>query len=252
MFSGYITSATKKAHHAYQRARMRFPLRPQKRGPHTRVETLFRQAQEYMPKPTREESRARRPWISAGTWRLIDERPALQKVRNHERARVRQLSRQIDQSFKADRKQRVAEAGSAIESELDGGNLQEAWNIAKALYRQAGDRPHKPSRQDLNSITDERRTLYREIPLPAESIPILVQPADVPDGPPTEEEVASAVRRMPKGKVPGPSGMSVDHFKSWLALAEDDEQPDRKAWEVLVTLVQQVFETGLLGSKPRG
>jgi hypothetical protein len=231
---------------AYVRARKRFPLQPPIGGPMTRADALFRALKLHITPPTRVERRARRAWISARTWNLVDQRSAVQKVVDHERASVRRLSRQIQQSFRTDRKERVARAGEAIETALTAGALQESWRLMQAWYREASDRPQRPSRGDLDAVTLERQDLYLREPPPGDPIPVLVGHFNISDAVPSEEEIAAAVRRLPRGKAPGPSAMRVDHFKEWYAAAIREEQPDCTRWDALVTLVQHCYTTGNL------
>ena len=172
----------------------------------------------------------------------MDEQTAMRRVPTHDRASARRLDCQVATAFKADRKARTAEAGAAS---LGEGKAKEAWGKLQAWYKHAGDRPQKPSRQDLRAVTEEYRALYtKDHPPLGEVIPVLAGPCHVLDEIPNEEEIATAVRRLRAGEAPGPSGMKTDHLKSWLAMAEREEQPDRTTWVELVTLVQHVYVTG--------
>jgi hypothetical protein len=116
----------------------------------------------------------------------------------------------------------------------------------QAWYREASDRPQRPSRGDLDAVTLERRDLYsRELP-PGDPIPVLVQPFNISDALPSEAEIAAAVCRLLRGKAPGPSLMHVDHFKQWYAEAVREETPDCTRWEALVELVRHCYATGTL------
>jgi hypothetical protein len=155
------------------------------------------------------------------------------------------LDRQVATAFKADRKARTAEAGADVEASLGEGKAKEAWGRLQAWYKHAGDRPQKPSRQDLRAVTEEYQALFtKDHPPPGQAIPVLAGPFHVLDEIPNEEEIATAVRRLRAGKAPGPSGMRTDHLKRWLAMAKREEQPDRTTWVKLVTLVQHVYVTG--------
>ena len=103
-----LLSSNRRQHLAYQRARKRFPLQPPKGGPMTRADALFQALKLNITPPTRAERRARRAWISATTWNLVDQRSAMQKVVNNVRAEVWRLSRHIHQAFRVDRKARAA------------------------------------------------------------------------------------------------------------------------------------------------
>jgi hypothetical protein len=88
--------------------------------------------------------------------------------------------------------------------------------------------------------------LYTRTASPGELIPVEVAPFTVDDTCPTEEEIAAAVRRLRAHKAPGPSGMRTDHLKGWLAAATKEKRPDRTQWDVLVTLVGHMWQTGEL------
>ena len=81
-------------------------------------------------------------------------------------------------------------------------------------------------------------------------------PADTDDGPPSEDEVITAISCLKKGKSPGASGIRVEDIKRWYRNAnpqnEDDPHPteeDVTTWEELLTLVKLAFESGEM---PRG
>ena len=229
---------------AYVRARKRFPLQPPKGGTMTRADALFQALKLNITPPTHAEKRASRAWISAPTWNLVDQRSALQKVANHSRVEARRLSRSIHQSFRDDRKERAARAGADIEAALTAGKLQDSWKMMQAWYREASDRPQLPSRGDLAAVTLERQDLYSRRTPPGDPIPVLVEPFDVVDTVPSEEEIAAAVCRLPRGKAPGPSAMRIDHFKEWYTEAVREKEPVRTRWEALVEIVQYCYNTG--------
>jgi hypothetical protein len=106
---------------------------------------LFQSLTDAIPPPVPATKRAWRSWISAETWKMVDEHSALQRCPNHNRTEARRLHRRIQQALRADRKRRAAEAGEAIKASLTQRNYRGAWNRVKAWYRQAGDRPSKPS-----------------------------------------------------------------------------------------------------------
>jgi hypothetical protein len=102
--------------------------------------------------------------------------------------------------------------------------LQTAWDKLKVFYRKASDRPPKPSRIELGRVTAEYAALYaRKEDLPEETIPVLVAPVDIPDNPPTNEEITFAVRGLRNRRAPGPSGMSAEHLKAWLELSSSGQ-----------------------------
>ena len=63
---------------------------------------------------------------------------------------------------------------------------------------------------------------------------------------PVDDEIGLAVRRLRRGKAPGPSGLRADHFHAWYKEAHRRKDPDPTAWNTVVELVQEVYKTGSL------
>ena len=248
MVVGQLMSKPLGANRSYLRKRQRYPLPAPTVGPDSPlVDRLFQELKEAMPRPTRP-TRRRNAWISDATWRLIDQKSAMRRRHGvgYSPAALRRLSRRIASSLRADRKRRVEEAGAAVEDAMGANDHKGAWELARAWYRQAEDRPPKPSHQELATVSEEYANLYTESTPHGEPVPVIVAPFDVPDTVPNEAEIAEAVRRLRRGKAPGPSGLTADQLKDWLVAAEREENPDPKYWNILVQLVQQVFDTGEL------
>ena len=246
---GVVQSAPHREHRAYLRGRKRFPLQPPTGAAMSHSDTLFSALKSHVVKVKPAVRKAKDPWISEATWRTMDSLTSLRREEPTDRARIKLLHRQVRTSIKGDRKDRTARAGALIESLVDGGSLQEAWDEMKVFYREASDRPPKPSRIELGKVTAEYAALYtRQEDLPAETIPVLVAPVDIPDHPPTDDEIAFAVRGLRTRRAPGPSGMSADHLKAWLELATDPPEKtavrDCKAWEALCEFVRHIYATG--------
>jgi hypothetical protein len=167
-------------------------------------------------------------------------------MRNIDRTQVkaRELSQRVKAAFKVDRVRRASLAGEAIEAAVKSKDYTGAWGRLKAWYRQASDRPPKPTRRDLQAVTQERIDLYQARAPPGDPIPVHVMPFAIPDGPPTEAEISEAVIRLRKGKAPGPTGLRSDHIKDWYAAAKRKEQPDTSKWDAFVRLLQHVYTTG--------
>ena len=72
----------------------------------------------------------------------------------------------------------------------------------------------------------------------------MVESFDIPDSVPEADEIALAVKRLRRGKAPGPTGLRTDQLKDWLEAATREENPDTTHWDVLVKLVQHVFASG--------
>ena len=207
MVMGKLTSKTFRANRRYLRRRTRFPLQVPQVGPtSTFADQQFHRLKEASEQP-RGETRSRPHWISEDTWALVDRRSALRLSPGYSQAELRRLNRQVNASLKADRKRRVTKAGNAIEAALASKDVKAAWDKVKAWYRVAENRPPKPSREELSKVTEEYANLYTRSTPPGEPIPVLVDPFDVSDEVPSEDEIATAVRGLRSGKAPGPSGL---------------------------------------------
>ena len=131
-----------------------------------REDKLFRDLRRAVPKPHMREQH-RNAWISNKTWKLVDERMSARRG-PRVLARLRRLGRDIKASLKGDRRQRVEEAGKAVEALLgeDPPNSKEAWQRMKGWYWAAAKRGPLPARATLERITAERTELYSQIPSP--------------------------------------------------------------------------------------
>jgi hypothetical protein len=121
-----------------------------------------------------------------------------------------------------------------------------AWNAVQKWYKHAGDRPPRPTRLDLQIVTDYYKELYRTTPLTNEPLNVQLPPYTVNDDIPNHHEVATAVRGLRNGKTPGTSGLRAEHLKELLRQAErDDATPaETQGWEQVCNIIQQIFETG--------
>ena len=247
---GVVQSAPHEEHRAYLRGRKRFPLQPPKAEAMSQADTLFTALKSHVDKAKPAIRQAKVPWISGTTWKSVDTLTSLRRERPTERAAIKHLQRQVRTSIKEDRKVRTAKAGERIEDLIVTGDLQTAWDEMKVFYREASDRPPKPSRIELGKVTAEYTALYeKQDDLPEETIPVLVGPVDIPDHPPSDKEIEFAVRRLRTRKAPGPSGMSADHLKAWMRLAiqpPEGTARDTTAWEALCGFVRHVYATGEL------
>ena len=246
MVRGILQVSPPATFRSYDRARRKWPLCVPKMGPETQVQSLFQRMLQNCPRRSRAENRARKDWISEETWKLVDRRHALRKATAYDKRLDRQLTREVRHAFKVDRRRRCAAAGEAIERALADKKPKQAWQQLQSWYKSAGDRPVKPCREDLVSLTQERIELYRRRTPPGDPIPVMVEEFVVDDSPPSDGEISDAVARLPSGKAAGASGMRVDHFKAWKHEATRDKDPDSSKWDVLVKLVELVYETGTL------
>ena len=240
-----------KCHRKYLHGRKKFPLQLPKLGPLTLADTLYTGIKDRIHIP-RGPARPNPPqWLSPNTIRLIDTRASLRRNKFHSRQQARLLTRQINQSLKEDRKARAEKAAQEIGACLstDTPDLQGAWNIIKRWYRHASARQPNPSREDLHKVANDYAALYTaETPSPpGPPIPTHVAPFPILDGPPTEDEIAEAVRRLHNNRSPGASKIRAEHFKEWHAQAfpsSEEIEPDRSNWDLLLHLVTHMWNTG--------
>lgn len=135
---------------------------------------------------------------------------------------------------------------------LNGGELQEGWDIAKKWYRAATDRGPKPCFESMAKQTAERVELYGKVPPPGDPIPINVEPYDVEDGKPTEAEIREVVKEaLKRGRAGGASLIRAEDIKSWLRGMIDEEDPEKVdctdtgwKWRKFVELINAIWETG--------
>ena len=77
-------------------------------------------------------------------------------------------------------------------------------------------------------------------------IPIIVQPTEIPDGPPGGEEISVAVWGPITGEAGGPPGTMVDHLQEWLREATQEKELDTRRLEKIVSLTKLAFQEGHL------
>ena len=144
-------------------------------------------------------------------------------MRRKARARMgmRRLGRAIQASLKGDRRRRVEEAGSAVETLLkeDPPNAKEAWRRMKGWYQAAAKRGPPPARATLERITAERTELYSWVPSLGENILVTLEPTLIDDSVPTEDEIEAAVKKLRRNRSGGASRIRAEHIKGWLAAA---------------------------------
>ena len=111
-----------------------------------RVDTLFAALRRAVPKKAPREAR-RNAWISAETWRLVNERVATRRDPRYCQADRRTLGRKIGRSLARDRKRRTEEAGAALEElmKAEPPLTQEAWHRLQGWYKATVDRPPPPA-----------------------------------------------------------------------------------------------------------
>jgi hypothetical protein len=109
---------------------------------------------------------------------------------------IRLLGRQIASGLKGDRQLRAANIAGNIEGLLASGEMKEAWWCLKGWYKAASDTAPAASPMSLAAQTVKRVNLYRKVPPPGDPLPIHVDKADIPDGPPSNRELREVVRGL--------------------------------------------------------
>ena len=108
MVLGCLHSASLKEHVRYLRGRKNLPLLPPTEP--TREDTIFAALRRAVTKLWAQEAR-KNAWISAITWRLVNERVSARRDLAKDRALIRRLGRAIRASLKMGRRRREEEAG---------------------------------------------------------------------------------------------------------------------------------------------
>ncbi len=141
-------------------------------------------------------AQSRNSWISAPTWALIDRRATLRQQGKLSKRMTRLLGRQIASGLKRDRRQQAANVAGNIKGHLASGETKEAWQCLKVWYKAASDTAPAASPMSLAAQTAKRVNLYRKVPPPGNPLPIYVDKADIPDGPPSDRELREVVQGL--------------------------------------------------------
>ena len=265
-------SASLKEHTQYLGEGKKLPLRPPTEP--TREDTIFETLRRDVPKPRAQEAR-KNEWISAATWRLVDERVSARRDIAKDQTLIWRLGRAIRVGLTKDRRRRAEEAGAEVEVLLgtDPPLHLESWYRIKGWYKAVFDHAPPAARFTLERVTAERVELYSYVPPPGKNIPIPIQPFLVVESVSTEDEIKWAVKRIRNHRSGGPSGMRAEQLKRWLATerkAEKDKETAEKEkavtttegartdisaaqketesdnWTRVVDLVQSAFQEGKL------
>jgi hypothetical protein len=159
---------------------------------------------------------------------------------------TRLLGRQITSGLKGDRRQQAAIVAGNIKGLLASGETKEVWRCLKGWYKAASNTAPAASPMSLAAQTAERVDLYRKVPPPGNPLPIHVDKANIPDGPPSDEELREVVRGLRNGPA-GASGLQAEHIKVWLSdvMCKEKEESDvglGDKWRTFVRLMQAIWE----------
>ena len=83
-------------------------------------------------------------WILDATWKLVDARAKLQKVREISQYSLHKYNCEVKVSLYKDRAQCNTDVDEVIKMKLNKGELKEAWRKLKDWYSIAEERAYKP------------------------------------------------------------------------------------------------------------
>jgi hypothetical protein len=199
----------------YHQRRQRYPLQippVEEQDEQTRLFGELRKTCEEET-PTR---RKQNDWILEESWQLIAHRAMLRRTSRLCQMGGRRLHRQIGISLHKDQADRTSRVGTMIESELMGGNVQEAFCHLKGWYWATSKMQAKPCHQTLERQTSERVDLYAQRDLPGNPLPINITPVEINDDAPSDGELQQVASKLTNGQAAGASGMRAKHVKEWL------------------------------------
>jgi len=225
-------------HRRYCRQRKRFPIGILNATPlDVQLENLAKKRIQERSDPTRQRTQS---WISQETWSLIDRRAAMARLgvtRNN--AEMSRLKRDIRAGLRRDRQERINKVSIEVEALLRDGDSKGAYSRLRGWYRAWTRRPPKPSRVNLNATAESYRQLYARKPIDGQPIPIVASGRfTVQDDIPSSEEIVKALKKLRRGKCPGPSGITAEDLLRW------KESEDQSCWLQVVPLVQSCFSSG--------
>ena len=113
-------------------------------------------------------------------------------------------TRRFKALLQEDRRQRVSTTGVDIESLIATGHTIESCSTIQRWYQKAKVHPPPPTREGMEHTSTRREDIYRQRPLEGKAVPILLQPSDIPGGPPEGNEISVLVRVINKGRAGGP------------------------------------------------
>jgi hypothetical protein len=140
-----------------------------------------------------------------------------------------------------------------IESELTGGNVQEAFHHLKGWYRAATETQAKPCYQTMERQTLERVDIHARRESLGDRLPINVTPVEINDDIPPDGKLREVVGELTNGRAAGASGMRAEHIKGWLRDIQWEEDPEGQgaegtgdSWCLFVWLVQAACALGVI------
>jgi hypothetical protein len=138
--------------------------------------------------------------------------------------------------------------GAAVEAELTGGNVQEAFCHLKGWYRATMETQAKPCYHTMERQMLERVDLYARRESPGDPLPINVTPAVINADVPMDGKLQQVAGKLTNGQASGAFGMRAKHVKEWLHGVRQEEDPEGHSvdsaggnWRLFVQLVQAAW-----------
>jgi hypothetical protein len=148
---------------------------------------------------------------------------------------INDYGKEIQKSLQMDRRQRAYHVSMQIEQKMTAGDMRGAYNLLRGWYRDCGGgKSPCPTHKDLDMIRHDFKALFQKEVPSEEPLPIHVQPASISDTVPNKDSILLAVKRMQRGKSPGPSGICVRDILFW-----HHKHPE--VWDEFVCLIQDCF-----------
>ena len=138
-------------------------------------------------------------WILEESWRLIAHRAMLRCTSRLCQTGGHRMDRRIGVSLQKDRTDQTAKVGAAVEAELAGGNVQEAFRHLKGWYRAATETQAKPCYHTMECQTLERVNLYAQRESAGTPLPINVTPVEISDDTPTDGKLRQVAGKLTNG-----------------------------------------------------
>jgi hypothetical protein len=165
-------------------------------------------------------------WISEKSWQLLAHRAVLRHTGCLCQTGGRGLNCQIGISLQKDQTNRMAMDGAAVEAELTGGNVQEAFCHLKGWYRAATETQAKPCYHTMEYQALKWVNLYVQRDSPGDPLPINVTPVVINDNVLMDGKLRQMAGKLTNGQAADASGMHAKHVKEWLNDVRWEEDPE--------------------------
>jgi hypothetical protein len=106
--------------------------------------------------------------------------------------------------------------GAAVEAELTGGNVQEAFRHLKGWYRAVTETQAKPCYHTMERQTLERVDLYARRDSTGDPLPNNVTLVVINNNAPMDSKLRKVAGELTNGQAAGASGMRAEQVKEWL------------------------------------